>query len=439
MTLTTRPTIPIDQTRRAHRAAERAGQQALPDSPSSTPTVRTAGRRAAFWVVAGVGAVLVALVASFIAGGSAIGGVPLAASNPAPAGSKALVEVLRQQGVTVTVASTLEDATTALSSSADPTLFLSDENGYLAQDQISQLLQVPARTVVVAPDFTFLNTVSPGLGFGGVSTADALSADCSVPAATTAGTISPGGSTLRILDQSDPETIGCFPSGDGSFSLVEQSHNGRSLTLVAQPAVFQNGEIATYGNAALALNLLGASDTLVWYLPTLADVPRTGPPSLGALTPGWVTPVLVLLILTALSAFIWRGRRFGPLVAENLPVTVRANETMEGRARLYSRNSARLRAIDALRIGSLGRLATRLGLPRTAHHSEIMLAVAALTGRPLAEVRAVLLGDAPATDSDLIRLSDRLADLEATVDRMLPGTVTPPHSQPAPPHGRIDR
>ena len=221
--------------------------------------------------------------------------------------------------------------------------------------------------------------------------------------------------------------------------MVEQASDHQTITFVGQPAVFRNEGIATYGNAALALNQLGASDTLVWYLPTLADVPRTGPPSLGSLTPGWVTPALALLLLTAIGAFVWRGRRFGPLVAENLPVTVRANETMEGRARLYARHSARLRAIDALRVGTLGRLANSLGLPRTAHHSEITLAVAALTGRTVAEVRAVLIDDMPTHDSELIRLSDRLADLEVAVDRMLPGTATAPPTPPAPPHGRIDR
>ncbi|WP_345069417.1 DUF4350 domain-containing protein [Leifsonia kafniensis] len=433
--MTADPAIDPTPTRRAQRLAER--EQSARLTPSSTPTVRTAGRRALFWVLAGAGAVILSIVASLIVGGSTAGGVPLAASNPAPAGSRALVEVLRQQGVNVTVADTFDDAITALSTSTDPTLFFADENGYLSAAQITQLLRLPSRAVVSEPDFTFLDAVAPGVGFGGVSTADALSADCSVPAAIRAGTLSPGGTTLRIVDESSPDMTGCFPSGDGAFSMVEVARGGQSLTLVAQPAVFRNDEIGTFGNAALALNLLGVSDTVVWYLPTLADVPRTGPPSLGALTPGWVTPVLLLLMLTAFSAFVWRGRRFGPLVAENLPVTVRANETMEGRARLYSRNSARLRAIDALRIGALSRLATRLGLPRTAHHSEITLAVAALTGQPVAEVRAILIDDVPHSDSDLVRLSDHLADLETLVGRMLPGT-TPSSSPPAPPHGRID-
>ncbi len=41
-----------------------------------------------------------------------------------------------------------------------------------------------------------------------------------------------------------------------------------------------------------------------------------------------------------IAAAFWRGRRFGPLVVENLPVTVRASETMLGRARLYEKSRA---------------------------------------------------------------------------------------------------
>lgn len=435
MTITENPVLEPAPTRRAQRDATR--QRSLQRTPSSTPTIRSAGRRALFWIATGVGAVTVAIIASLIAGGSAVGGVPLAAGNPAPAGSKALVEVLRQHGVTVTVAKTLDEATAALAASPSSTLFFSDENGYLSAPQIVRLLRDPSRTVVAAPDFTFLNTATPGIGFGGVSTSDSLLADCEVPAATAAGTLSPGGRTLRLADDGSSDAIGCFPSGEGSFSMIEVAAIGQTITLVAQPAVFRNDEIATFGNAALALNLLGTGESLVWYLPTLADVPRTGPPSLGALTPGWVTPVLLLLLLSGVSAFVWRGRRFGPLVAENLPVTVRANETMEGRARLYSRNSARVRAIDAIRVGTLGRLANQLGLSRTAHYSEIALAVATLTGRTVSDVNSVLIDELPQHDSDLIRLSDRLAHLEATVAEMLTGTAPSP-SQPSPPHGRID-
>ncbi|MEO6201296.1 MAG: DUF4350 domain-containing protein [Cryobacterium sp.] len=401
------------------------------NATSSTPTLRATGRRWLFWIVAAAAALLVSIAAALIAGGSSAGGATLAADNPGEVGGRAVVEVLRDRGVTVTVADTLAEARTAVAGATDPTLLFFDPEDYLGVTQLTAMAGLAPRTVVVEPHFRALQALAPEVGFGGVSPAPSLAARCDLPAAVKAGAMSPGGPTLTLLALDAPgaaELTGCFPSDEDTFSVVQRVENGQTLTLVADTAVTSNGSIGSFGNAALALNLLGQSDTLVWYLPTLADVAATGPPSLGDLTPGWVTPTLVLLVLVALAAFIWRGRRFGPLVAENLPVTVRASETMEGRARLYARGDARLHALDALRIGTIARLATRLGLPGTAGVDEVVLAVAAITTRASADVSSVLVGAVPTNDRDLVALSDQLQDLE----RAAISASTPQ------PHGRMD-
>jgi hypothetical protein len=404
---------------------------------SSTPTVRTVLRRSVFWVVAGVGALLVAVIAFIGTNATGSAGPPLAADNPAQAGSMALVEVLRQQGVTVLPVDTLDDAAAAADAHPDATLFFADAEGYLKPGQLTELGTLSSRIVVADPNFATLQALAPEVGFGGVSTAESLTAQCTVAAAEKAEKIAPGGKTLG-LDSDATGYTGCFPSGDGTFSVVQRAMDGQTLTLVADTAVFANDEIATWGNAALALNLLGAEDTLVWYLPTLADVAVTGPPSLGALTPGWVTPVLVLLVVTAFAAMIWRGRRFGPLVAENLPVVVRASETMEGRARLYARGNARLRAIDAIRIGAVTRMALAVGLPRTAPLDRVVSTVAALTGRAPEQVHAVLVGEIPQNDAALMALSAAIDDLEgATVLAARPPGSGPSPAAP-PSTGRMD-
>ncbi|TFB91219.1 DUF4350 domain-containing protein [Cryobacterium sp. HLT2-28] len=393
-----------------------------PDAVSSTPTLRAALRRSGFWVAAGAGALLVAIIATAVAGGSASGGPPLAADNAAQAGARALVEVLRNQGVDVTLAGTLEEATAAAARSTDPTLFYFDADGYLTRDRVTRMAGLVSRTVVVDPDFGTLQALAPGVGFGGLAASASRAAGCDIPSAVKAGRLSPGGKTLTIAADASGLT-GCFPTGRGAFALVARRDQGRTITLVADTAVFSNDTITRNGNAALALNLLGSSGDLIWYLPTLADVARTGPPSLGELTPGWVTPTLVLLVVVALAAMVWRGRRFGPLVAENLPVTVRASETVEGRARLYARSGARLRAVDALRVGALQRLAGKVGLSRLAGLDEVILAVAAATGRAPGDVRATLVDAVPAGDRDLIALSDQIQDLERATAR---ATTSPP-------------
>ena len=398
------------------------------NSPSSTLTLRAAGRRWLFWMVAATGAVLVSIAAALLYGGSAAGGPPLAADNAAEAGGMAVVEVLRSRGVQVTAAGTLAEARSA-AAGTDATVLFYDPEAYLDQGQLAAMARLAPRTVVVEPHFRALQALAPEVAFGGVSEAASLQAGCALTAAVKAGTISPGGRTLTVIapEKPGPATLtGCFPSDDATFSLVQRVEDGRTLTLIPDPAVLSNGTVDTFGNAALALNLLGASDTLVWYLPTLADVPATGPPSLGELTPGWVTPSLLLLALVAVAAFVWRGRRFGPLVAENLPVTVRASETMEGRARLYARGDARLHALDALRIGTTARLAARLGLPGTAGLDEIVPAVAAVTSLPPEQVGSILVGAVPATDAELVAMSDRLRDLER---RAIRATTHQPHGR----------
>ena len=181
-------------------------------------------------------------------------------------------------------------------------------------------------------------------------------------------------------------------------------------------AVFTNEHLAEAGNAALAVNLLGRHPTLVWYMPSIADSDlAAGDPTLGELTPPWVSPVIVLLLTAGVAAAIWRGRRFGPLVAERLPVTVRAAETTEGRARLYAHARDAVHAADQLRIGALGRLGRMLGLGPSASAPEIADAAAARTGFDRGAVRGILIDELPRTDADLVDLDRRLRSLEQAV------------------------
>jgi hypothetical protein len=88
---------------------------------------------------------------------------------------------------------------------------------------------------------------------------------------------------------------------------------------------------------------------------------------------------------------------------------------MEGRARLYQRSSARLRAIDALRVGALERIASALNLSRHADVDSIAAAATAVTGRDLGDVRAILVDALPSTDAQLVALSDALTLLETQI------------------------
>src|SRR5690606_2563116 len=132
------------------------------------------------------------------------------------------------------------------------------------------------------------------------------------------------------------------------------------------------------------------------------DIEAVGDDTLASLTPTWVTPAIMLLLIAGIVIAIARGQRFGPLVAETLPVTVRASETMLGRARLTAKAADAAHAAEALRDGTLRRLAKRLSLTERSRPTEIADAAADRLRIPRGSLQQLLTGPLPETDADLI-------------------------------------
>lgn len=377
-----------------------------------TPTSGRVLKRSLFWVGVAVFTLLIAVV-SFAVAGSNSGGLPLDPSNPAPGGAMAVAEVLRQQGVDVVATSSLDDTREAIDDADSTTLLIYDDGLYLSDEQLQDAVGLAGTVILAIPSFSELDAVAPEVAQAGY-TPDPIEADCDLPTVQNAGTVSGESSGYRVVGDSSG-VVTCLGSGDAVFSLVQLPRDTGTLTILGATNALTNELVINDGNAAFALTLLGSTDTLVWYIPSLDDVPATGPETLGQLTPAWVSPALILIALTVIAAAIWQGRRFGPLVVENLPVTVRASETMLGRARLYEKSSSRLRALDALRIGSIQRLASLVGQPRTASVDDVVAAVASVTGAQVGDIRRLLIDAEPTTDRDLVSLSDALLVLERDV------------------------
>ena len=374
-----------------------------------TPTLRATGRRWLFWVAAAVFVVLVAIVILVAQGSGTASGVPNSPEDPSPVGAKAIAQVLGQEGVDVATPTSFAAARSALASGG--TLFVVDPDHYLPTARLEELAKSADHVVLLSPGRDALAALAPGVRAAGTVGARTLSASCDLPAAVRAGTVSGTGSGYRV--DSSARATSCFPSGDRVRSVVDLSHDGLRVTVVGTTSVFTNEAVPLHGNAALALGLLGDQRHLTWYLPGFEDAGAGDTPqTIGELTGAWVTPALILLLVTAIVAGFWRGRRLGPLVIERMPVVVRSAETVEGRARLYQRGSARLRALDALRIGAIARLASSCGLPRTATVDDVIEAVASVTGEGSRGIRELLLDADPTTDRELVALSDALLDLE---------------------------
>ena len=199
-------------------------------------------------------------------------------------------------------------------------------------------------------------------------------------------------------------------------AVVRYTDAGRTVTVVGTADFMTNSGLLKQGNAALAMNLAGTQPRVIWYAPQHTEGESSGGATLSDLIPDHVRWIVLQLCLVVLLLALWKGRRIGPLVAEQLPVVVRASETVEGRGRLYRSRRASDRAADALRTATLQRLLPRLGT-RTqrrpgGHRPDHR---AAQPARIRTAVRHALFGPPPATDTDLVNLAHALDDIERQV------------------------
>ncbi|WP_309128049.1 DUF4350 domain-containing protein [Microbacterium sp.] len=387
-----------------------AGGPSPEPTAESTAAPRPRGRRGRIlgWLLVVVLLLGIAVLSMrFVATAPSLSG-PLNPESPSPGGARALAELVRQQGVEVQITRSRADA--AASVDGRTTLVLTDPYT-LTDDAAVDLLDSAERVVLLTSSSRMLRLLD--LGADAPLSAGALDADCTVAEFARTGSIEPE----RLFDAA-PGVEACFRDGSGAAALLRFTDAGRSVSLVEGSRLFSNKDLAQDGNAALGLALLAQTDRVVWYVPSFEDSDITGEQSetLGTLTPDWLTPAIVLLLLAGIAAVCWRARRFGPLVAESLPVTVRASETMHGRAHLTAKAGDSAHAAVAIREGTTLRLSRRLGLSPRASAHEVADSAADRLRVPRGSLHELLAGPSPASDRDLIDLARKLAELETAVD-----------------------
>lgn len=401
-------------------APDTAAQPAAVSDAAAAGTASGPGsarRRRIGIVVLWVAIVLVVLLgalAVWAAGrGSTAGEHSRAPDDPRESGAMALAQVLEQQGVEVTITHSYWEAQDALrGGGGDTTLLVDDDWWVLTEDAYESVLSLAAHTVLVQPSDAALAQLDADVeyaGFGGGQ----LDAECTLEAAQRAGAVAAGGE----IYEAPASAVRCYASGDDGYALVRITAGDREVTLLGLGELLENRYVTDAGNAALALGLLGERPRLVWYQPDIDDFALGDTESLAARQAAWFAPLVVLLLLIGVAAAVWRGRRMGPVVVEELPVEVRSSETMEGRARLYERGGAREHALATLRTATVARLARTLGLPRTATLDDVVVATSGATGRDLAFVRMLLSAPSAIDDSALVRMSDELLRLEHELER----------------------
>lgn len=324
-------------------------------------------------------------------------------SGTGPTGGRALADLLAERGQHV-------DRTGVPVSGGAGRLELVTSPDLLSTAQLRQAGRFGGDILLVDPDPAALRAIAPRVQILWDSTADVdAGPDCIAQAATLAGDAYVGGAVLKT---DDPAAVTCYPDLPGSF-LIQYADGSRTITVLGSSAPLTNQYLADYGDAALALNLMRRDTRIVWLVPS-GSAPATatgGQQSFFALVPWPAYLIAIQLGIAVVLAAAWRARRLGPLVAERLPVVVRAAETVEGHGRLYQARRARDRVAAVLREATASRIASRMGGDVRAE------TIAARTGQPPDLVAALLSGPPPATDKDLVTLAADLDTLERKISQ----------------------
>jgi hypothetical protein len=375
----------------------------LHDATAAVPV--TATRRAWLWVTAA----LVVIVAISAVGAYLTSPRPGGRMDPkatGPEGAHALVTLLRDHGVEVVVADTIDDVTRE--ARPDSLTLVAETRRIVGGALLDRLARLPGDLLLVAPDARARKALTPDIRSGPVR-AFTQAPGCNLREAERAGTVDLGDTATYTAAQGQ-SVQSCY---DGA--LVRYRSDDRTITVIGSASFMTNTDLAREGNAALAMNLAGLQDRLIWYAPQHTEGGAAGSATLSDLIPKNLTWLVWQLCVALALAALWKGRRLGPLVVEPLPVVVRASETVEGLGRLYRSHRARDRAATALRTATLRRLAPRLGLGPAPDPPALVTAVAQRTGADPDWLGHLLFGPPPESDDDLVGLARALDDIERQV------------------------
>jgi hypothetical protein len=356
----------------------------------------------------GVAAFLLLAAVILAVVGNAPPSLPLDPSDTSPDGGRALAELVRDRGVDVVPVKQV--SVTSLTPGS--TVFVPDPTS-LTRGDLHLLAGQARMLVVIAPterELTALGVVATLLPHGGeVGT---LHASCGFTPASVAGDVHYEGPTY-VAPAAEQQ---CYSSGVASGLFVYSTGHSRVVVL-GSPRTLSNDWLDDQGDAALGLGLLSTADRLVWLVPRPAtQAPADNQPKgLVELLPARVLWGALQLLVAVVVLALWRARRVGPVVAEPLPVVVRATETVEGRARLLRVARARATAAAALRAAAVERLRNRLRLSADSTSAAVVDSVSRHSGWRSADVERVLFGPPPADDAGLLVLSKELDQLDRAV------------------------
>ena len=365
--------------------------------PGGVPTLGT--RLRSWWPwFAIVGALL---AAGLLAGAPPSEGPPLDPSSTGPAGTKGLVDSLRELGAQVDVQSEAPDQ------SATTALLMVDDLDDDTRDQIVDWVEAGG-TLVVTDVGSPLNPGRPSASAALAFLDPELQKRCSVPALRRVQRID---APNAILQEVPDGGTGCFTIGGQSWLVILPHGRGNVVSLGGAGALV-NARLGEADNALLAADLLAptSSDHVVVLRPRPLGEGDVG---LSDLIAPRVKLALVQLAIAFAVLALWRARRLGRPVLEPQPVQLPASDLVVAVADLMQRAKGRDQAATVLRDDLRRTLAERLGLPPATPAEVVADAVAATSpsGRRAEDVLAVLTGPAPVGEDGLVLLAQQVESI----------------------------
>lgn len=379
--------------------------------------------RAVRWAAVAAAAALVLSVV--VVGPPGTADQPLDPDSAAPGGLLGLVRLLEDLGVDVEQGLTPpDDRTTRVFVPVD---LLNDGRREALLDWAAD-----GGTLVVADPRSRLHELEPtGAPISDLVGASSRRPACPLAAVATVGAIEHAG--WEGLSVPAAEATACFPLGDDTAWLVVQPHGAGRLVVLGSAAPFVNATLARADNAVLAAALLGpAPGDRLRIVPRPpageGDVP-VGELLLDLLPPG-TGRFAVLLLLAVLALVVWRARRLGRPVDEDLPPVLPSAELAHSLADLLQRAGSRQDAADRLRRGARTDVARILGRSGSISAAALIDVVTTRTAADPTDAERALL-DGPVDDDEMLVA---VAQAAAAVRRAVVGhaPAAPAPDDPAP-------
>lgn len=379
-----------------------------PAAPDDRAVLRRRLRRAAPLLVLAAAAVVVAVIITSPPDRN----LPLHPDSTAPAGTRALVEVLDglRRPATVVTPDELDDAGGVI-------LLLRDQ---LTRDERAGLIrQVEAGARVVVTDPSSPLAPQP---IGAVPPLQPpLRRACEVPALARVGRVDPAGAMYEVPDGAD----GCYTLDEGSAWLVVQRRGRGEVVAAGGPGFLTNAVLRNHDNAVLAVHLLAPGDvggpTIV--RPVLRAAADEETQTLGDLVPDQVLVALWQVFIGFLVLVAWRARRLGRPLEDRAPVRLASSDLTAAVGALLGRHDGRAAALEHVTTHARRRLARRLDLPATVELDTLAEQIAARTPQDPATVARALSPPPPTSDAALLAAITTITDLEQAVLDQLATTL----------------